>query len=88
MDVFEKILEHGANRFDELIESFSDAEIEEMNTEYSKDDFVNEFGYRFMVVRDYLKQCLITDLECNEKIANIRELFEIYASIERYGARL
>ena len=81
MNIQEKILEHGVGCFDELVESFSNEEIDEINQEYRMEDFACEFDFKFAVLRDHIKAWLIMDIECNEKIRYIRELFEIYASI-------
>ena len=84
MKTIYKVMEYQPDHFDELIASLSDEDIEAMGTEYHREDFSCDFIYKVSVVRDWLKAMLIMDLECNERIGWLRELFEFYYKWERY----
>ena len=81
MDINEKILNHGVGSFDELVESFSDEEIEEMNTEYIHEDYKSDFDYKYAVTYTYVRDWLMEYIECGFTDSETQALFEIYCAM-------
>lgn len=81
MDINEKILNHGVGSFDELVESFSDEEIEEMNTEYIREDYKSDFDYKYAVTYTYVRDWLMEYIECGFTDSETQALFEIYCAM-------
>ena len=81
MDINEMIQNHGVGCFDNLVEKFSDSEIDEMCGDIIREDFKNEFSYKRCVVFTYIKEWLIENIDnaCNDK--ETRDLFEIFCSL-------
>ena len=76
----EKIIGYDTAHFHDLLHILSDDEIETINTNtnYVREDFCDDFSFKFMVVRDYIKGWLIMNLECNENLEETKKLFELY----------
>lgn len=81
MDINEKILNHGVGCFDELVNSFDETEIEEMNTEYIREDYTSDFEYRYAVTYAYVRGLLIEYIGCGFTDRETQELFEIYCAM-------
>ena len=81
MEILEKILNHGVGCFDELVESFNNEEIEEMNTEHTREDYKCDFDFKFNVVFDFVSDCLIESIKKGDCEQETKELFEIYCSM-------
>ena len=81
MDINEKILNHGACCFDELVESFSNEEIEEMNTEYIREDYKSDFDFKHNVVFAYVRDWLIENIDNGYTDKETKALFDIYCAM-------
>lgn len=81
MTVFDKILNHGVGCFDELVEMFSEKEIDEMNCGFTREDYTIDFYFKYAVVYQFVKDWLIknigSDLNDRETVA----LFKIYCAM-------
>lgn len=81
MDINEKILNHGVGSFDELVESFSNEEIEEMNTEYIREDYKSDFDFKYSVTFAYVRDWLIENIGNGYTGNETQALFEIYCAM-------
>ena len=81
MDINEKILNHGPGSFVELVKSFSNEEIEEMNTEYIREDYRSDFDFKYCVVYAYVRDWLIENIDNGYTDYETRALFEIFCAI-------
>ena len=81
MDINEKILNHGACCFDELVESFSNEEIEEMNTEYIREDYKSDFDFKYNVVFAYVRDWLIENIDNGYTDNETKALFDFYCAM-------
>ena len=81
MDINEKILNHGAGCFVDLVESFDKEEIEEMNTGYIREDYKSDFDYKYAVTYTYVRDWLIEYIGCGFTDSETQALFEIYCAM-------
>ena len=81
MAIFEKILNHGVGCFDELVESFRNEEIEEMNTEYIREDYKCDFNFKYDVVFAFVRDYLIEKIGNGDNGRETQEMFEIYCAM-------
>ena len=81
MNINEKIMNHGAGCFDELVSSLSNEEIEEMNADYIREDYESEFDFRYCVVFAYVKNWLIEHIDNGDNGVETKALFEIFCAM-------
>ena len=81
MDINEKILKHGAGCFDELVELFTDEEIDEMNTGLIQEDYKCNFDFKYCVAFAYVRDWLIENIGNGFTDGETQTLFEIYCSM-------
>ena len=81
MPINEKIMNHGAGCFDELVDTFSAEEIDEMNTGYIRDDYQSDFDFKYCVAFAYVRDWLIEKINTGFNDADTKALFDIYCSM-------
>ena len=81
MDTYEKILNHGAGCFVDLVESFDEWDIEEMNTGYNREDFKSDFDFKYVVTYNAVREWLVDYIKSGYTDRDTRTLFEIYCAM-------
>jgi hypothetical protein len=81
MKIKEKILNHGAGCFDELVEAFTTEEIDAMNTELIREDYKSEFDFKYGVAFAYVRDWLIENIDNGNAGSEVQALFEIYCAM-------
>ena len=81
MDINEKILNHGAGCFADLVESIDELDIEEMNMAYKREDYKSDFDYKYAVTYAYVRDWLIEYIGCGFTDSETQALFEIYCAM-------
>ena len=81
MDINEKILNHGAGCFADLVESIDELDIEDMNMAYKREDYKSDFDYKYAVTYAYVRGLLIEYIGCGFTDRETQELFEIYCAM-------
>lgn len=81
MDTYEKILNHGAGCFVDLVESFDEWEIEEMNTGYNREDYTSDFNYKYAVIYSAVREWLVDYIQSGYTGHDTQTLFEIYCAM-------
>lgn len=81
MDTYEKILNNGAGSFVDLVESFDEWDIEEMNMGYNREDFKSDFDFKYAVTYAFVRGLLIEYIGCGFTDRETQTLFEIYCAM-------